>query len=62
MISVNLSPETCRVAFETYLASLKRALNTAKQPAFKPIIEKDIAAMQVALGSIETIATPVAKK
>lgn len=51
-VKLDLHHDTTRVALETYLASLKRALNTTKQPAFKPIIEKDIAAIQTALGSI----------
>lgn len=42
-------------ALEKELASQKRLHNTTKQPAFKPIIEKDIAAFQQALGSITEI-------
>lgn len=54
-VKVDLNADTMRVALEAYLASMKRAKNTTKQPAFIPIIEKDIAALQAALGSIEEI-------
>lgn len=39
-------------ALEKELASQKRLKNTTKQPAFVPIIEKDISELQKALGSI----------
>lgn len=42
-------------ALEKELASQKRLKNTTKQMAFVPIIEKDIAAFQLAIGSIEEI-------
>lgn len=54
-LRVELSAETMRNALEAYLASQRRLHNTTKQPAFKPIIEKDIAALQAALGSISEI-------
>lgn len=60
-VKIELHADTARVALEAYLASLKRALNTTKQPAFKPIIEKDIAAVQLALGSISEIGEPPKK-
>lgn len=42
-------------ALEKELASQKRLKNTTKQPQFIPIIEKDIAAFQMAIGSIAEI-------
>lgn len=54
-VKCELNAETLRVALEAYLASQRRMLNTTKQPAFKPIIEKDIAALQLAIGTIEEI-------
>lgn len=51
-VKIELDTDTTRAALEAYLASQKRALNTTKQPAFKPIYEKDIGRLQIALGSI----------
>lgn len=45
-------------ALEKELASQKRMKNTTKQPQFIPIIEKDIAAFQKALGSITELPEP----
>lgn len=42
-------------ALEKELASQKRLKNTTKQPAFVPIIEKDIAEYQKALSSITEV-------
>lgn len=42
-------------ALEKELASQKRLKNTTKQLAFVPIIDKDIAAFQQALGTITEI-------
>lgn len=42
-------------ALEKELASQKRMRNTTKQPQFIPIIEKDIAMLQTAIGSISEI-------
>lgn len=39
-------------ALELAYASQKRAMNTAKNPAFKPIIEKDLTAYHNALNTI----------
>lgn len=42
-------------ALEKELSSHRRLHNNTKQPAFKPIIEKDIEAFQRALGSITEV-------
>lgn len=52
-IVVDIDELTLRNALNRELDSAKRAYNTAKNPAFKPIHEKDIATLQKALGSIE---------
>lgn len=39
-------------ALELAYASQKRALNTAKNPAFRPIIEKDLTAYHNAINTI----------
>jgi hypothetical protein len=54
-VRVELPMETTRTVLDVYLASLKRAYNTTKQPAFKPIIEKDIQNVQHALGALNEI-------
>ena len=53
MIKLDVSEGALRNALEKELASQKRLKNTTKQPAFVPIIEKDIAELQKALGSIQ---------
>ena len=52
MIKLDISEAALRNALEKELSSQKRLKNTTKQPAFVPIIEKDIAEFQKALGSI----------
>lgn len=54
-LKVTLDRGLLVAALEKELASQKRLFNTTKQPQFKPIIEKDIAAFQLAIGSIEEI-------
>lgn len=54
-LKVNIDKGLLLSALEKELASQKRLRNTTKQPAFVPIIEKDIAAFQLAIGSIEEI-------
>lgn len=54
-LKVNIDKGLLLAALEKELASQKRLRNTTKQPAFLPIIEKDIAAFQLAIGSIEEI-------
>lgn len=56
-LSVELDEANLRMALEKELSSQKRLKNTTKQPQFVPIIEKDIAAFQKALGSIAEIKT-----
>lgn len=52
---VDLDKGLLIAALEKELASQRRLKNTTKQPAFVPIIEKDIAAFQTAIGSITEI-------
>lgn len=52
---VELHMEQVRVALEQSLASNKRALNTSKNPAFRPIYEKDIAALQTAINTLSEV-------
>lgn len=52
---VDLDKGLLVAALEKELASQKRLKNTTKQMAFVPIIEKDIAAFQLAIGSITEI-------
>ena len=52
MMKLEISEQMLRNALEKELASQKRLKNTTKQMAFVPIIEKDIAELQKALGSI----------
>lgn len=52
---VDLDKQMLITALEKELASQKRLANTTKQPAFIPIIEKDIAALQAAIGGITEI-------
>lgn len=54
-LKVNIDRGLLMAALEKELASQKRLKNTTKQPQFIPIIEKDIAAFQLAIGSIEDI-------
>lgn len=54
-VRVEAKKELVTLALNTQLASLKRALNTARNPAFKPILEKDIADLQTAIGSITEV-------
>lgn len=49
---VDIDELTLRNALTRELDSAKRAYNTAKNPAFKPIHEKDMQTLQKALGSI----------
>lgn len=51
-VRLELDKDTTRAALEAYLASIKRAMNSAKNPAFKPIYEKDMAALQTAINTI----------
>lgn len=57
-LKVELARELLVAALEKELASQKRLKNTTKQPQFIPIIEKDIAAFQLAIGSISEIVEP----
>lgn len=52
---VDLPNAQVKAALEQALASNKRALNTAKNPAFRPIIEKDIADLQTAINTLTDI-------
>lgn len=54
-LKVNIDRGALVAALEKELASQKRLKNTTKQPQFIPIIEKDIAALQLAIGSVEEI-------
>ena len=49
---VDLDKHTVRMALEQALASHKRAMNTAKNPAFRPIIEQDIASLTNAINTL----------
>lgn len=55
MLKLEISEQVLRTCLEKELASQKRLRNTTKQPAFVPIIEKDIAELQKALGSIVAV-------
>lgn len=52
---VDMDKALLMVALEKELASQKRLKNTTKQPAFVPIIEKDIAEFQRGLSSITEV-------
>lgn len=52
---VELDRSLLVAALEKELASQKRLKNTTKQMAFIPIIDKDIAAFQQAIGSLTEI-------
>jgi len=54
-LKIDIDETVLRNALEKELASQKRLANTTKQKAFVPIIEKDIAAIQKGLGSIEQV-------
>lgn len=54
-IRVEARKEVVVQALEMALASQKRLRNTTKQPAFIPIIEKDMAELQTAIGSITEV-------
>lgn len=54
-LKIDVDETILRNALEKELASQKRLANNTKQKAFVPIIEKDIAALQKALGSIEVV-------
>lgn len=54
-LRVQLDKGLLMAALEKELASQKRLKNTTKQLQFIPIIERDIAAFQLAIGSIEEI-------
>lgn len=49
---VDLTTEQTRAALEQYVASVKRGMNTTKNPAFKPIYEKDMATYQNAINTL----------
>lgn len=51
-VKVDLPLAQVKAALEGALASNKRALNTAKNPAFRPILEKDIADLQTAINTL----------
>lgn len=55
MMMLEISETMLKNALEKELASQKRLKNTTKQLAFVPIIEKDIAELQKALGSIAQV-------
>lgn len=52
---VELHKDAVKTALEQSLASAKRQLNTAKNPAFRPIIEKDIADLNNAINTLAEI-------
>lgn len=54
-LKIDCDETILRNALEKELASQKRLANNTKQKAFVPIIEKDIATLQKALGSIEVV-------
>lgn len=54
-LRVEIKTETLKQALDTLIASHKRALNTAKNPAFRPIYEKDIAELEHAKATVQEI-------
>lgn len=55
---VDLDREMLMEALQFQLASKKRAFNTAKQQVFKPIYEKQVADLMLAIASVEEIKDP----
>lgn len=54
-VRVELDLARTRQAIEMSIASLKRQRNTAKNPAFFPIIDKDIAEIGKALDTLQEV-------
>lgn len=52
---VELHRDQVKAALEQALASSKRMLNTAKNPAFKPIVEQDISGLQQAINTLTEV-------
>lgn len=59
-LMIDIDKNALKTALETYLASQKRARNTATQPEFIPVYERLIAHIQSAVASIQEV--PDAKK
>lgn len=54
-IRVDIDRDRLTACIDLQIASLKRAITTAKNPQFKPLLEKDISDLTVARNTISEV-------